>query len=143
MSYHTNYLVRCIQTLEASLTRLNEVDSASVDYEIYRNSAVKGFELTLETAAKLLRKSIKPYFSSAKAVDQLYFKDVFRFAAKHGLLNTDEVERWFLYRDNRNNTAHDYGEQFAQETLILLPQFLIDAYSLKNNLDEAATRSAQ
>ena len=92
-----------------------------MDYEIFRNSAVKSFELTLETAGKLLKKSIKPYFPTNKAVDKLLFKEVFRYAAKHGLIHVDDVERWFEYRDNRNNTAHDYGEQFAQETLRLLP----------------------
>ncbi|MEN8219100.1 MAG: hypothetical protein ABFS56_22570 [Pseudomonadota bacterium] len=33
----------------------------------------------------------------------------------------DTCERWFEYRDNRNNTAHDYGEHFAESTLKLFP----------------------
>ena len=32
----------------------------------------------------------------------------------HGLMETDAVERWLAYRDNRNDTAHDYGEDFAK-----------------------------
>jgi len=32
-------------------------------------------------------------------------------------MTLEEVERWFAYRDNRNDTAHDYGEGFANETL--------------------------
>ena len=141
MSFNTDYLTRCIETLEASLQRLNESASDELGYEIYRNAAVKGFELTLETVGKLLRRALRPYYSSNKKVDQLYFKDVFRAAAKHGILNPEEVERWFTYRDNRNDTAHDYGEHFAQQTLVLLPQFLQDAKQLKKSLDEAATRS--
>lgn len=47
-----------------------------------------------------------------------------RLAVMHELMTDDEVQRWFLYRDNRNNTAHDYGEQFASQTLILIPDFL-------------------
>lgn len=35
-----------------------------------------------------------------------------------------------IYRDNRNSTAHDYGEQFAEETVHLLPVFLQDAKSI-------------
>ena len=142
MAYNTDYLERCIQTLDESIKRLNRADKNSMDYEIFRNSAVKSFELTLETEGKLVKKSIKPYFATNKAVDKLFFKEVFRYAAKHGLINIDEVERWFEYRDNRNNTAHDYGEQFAKETLRLLPQFVIDAKNLKKNLDESATRSS-
>ena len=60
----------------------------------------------------------------------MYFKDIFRHAAKHSLITTDETERWFKYRDNRNNTAHDYGKGFAEETLNLLPQFIMDAKSI-------------
>ena len=41
-----------------------------------------------------------------------------------------EVERWFEYRDNRNDTAHDYGLVFAETTLKLLPTFLADAKAL-------------
>ena len=36
------------------------------------------------------------------------------------IMSIDAVERWFAYRDNRNNTAHDYGENFAKETLCLM-----------------------
>jgi hypothetical protein len=32
-----------------------------------------------------------------------------------------------MYRDNRNITAHDYGENFAEETLKLFPDFISDA----------------
>ncbi|MEO7119640.1 MAG: hypothetical protein ABIY62_01010 [Ginsengibacter sp.] len=42
----------------------------------------------------------------------------------------ETCERWLQYRDNRNSTAHDYGVNFAAETLILLPQFIADATSL-------------
>jgi len=46
----------------------------------------------------------------------------------------EEVERWFAYRDNRNSTAHDYGEGFAKETLVLLPGFIVDAKTLESIL---------
>jgi hypothetical protein len=32
-----------------------------------------------------------------------------------------------VYRDNRNSTEHDYGVNFAEETLVLLPDFIKDA----------------
>jgi len=141
MALQTTHLKRCIDTLESSISLLDQAEVGSIDYEIYRNASVKGFELTLETAGKLLRKSLKPFFPSGKAVDQLYFKDLFRHAAKHGLISLDEVERWLGYRDNRNSTAHDYGEGFAEETKKLLPGFIKDARSLLATLDHAATQS--
>ena len=46
------------------------------------------------------------------------------------------MERWFAYRDNRNNTAHDYGENFARETLRLIPDFIDDVTRLAAVLRE-------
>ena len=60
----------------------------------------------------------------------MFFKDIYRYCAQHGLISIDEVSRWLVYRDNRNNTAHDYGVDFANNTLLLLEQFIIDAKSL-------------
>lgn len=131
MPLNTDNLRRCIDTLDKSLARLNEAVPESVDFEIYRNAVVKGFELTLETSGKILRKALKAYGGSPKSVDELFYKDVLRHAGKHGLLSTDEIERWFIYRLNRNNTAHDYGEGFANETLKLMPGFLEDARRLE------------
>lgn len=131
---NTKHLERCIQTLEHSLKMLKQNEPGSIEYEIFRNATVKGFELTLETSGKLLRKALKPYFANSPAVDALTYKEVFRHASKHGLLRAEEVERWFNYRDNRNTTAHDYGESFAEETLTLLPDFIADARKLQEQI---------
>ncbi|MGH9900015.1 MAG: nucleotidyltransferase substrate binding protein, partial [Pyrinomonadaceae bacterium] len=136
MSLNTEHLARCILTLETSLSLLRQSEAGSIDYEIYRNAVVKSFELSLETAGKLLRKAIKAYTGTPRYVDGLTYKDVLRHGVKHGLLNTNAVERWFTYRDNRNSTAHDYGVAFAEETLALLPAFIADANSLKAILQE-------
>ncbi len=131
MTINTEHLERCIQTLERSYSLIKTVGEDTIDYEMYRNSLVKSFEMTLEQSGKLLKKRLTPFFASKKAVDALTFKDIFRNAVKHSLLSEDEVERWFQYRDNRNNTAHDYGQAFAEETLRLIENFLKDAHHLK------------
>ena len=126
----TEFLNRCIETLEKSYRLLLSFPKDTIDYEIYRNSLVKGFEMTLEQGGKLLRKKLKPFFASSKEVDKLNYKELFRYAFKHGLLEEDMVERWFKYRDNRNSTTHDYGEKFAEETLNLIEDFIKDAKKL-------------
>ena len=136
MNLNTDHYARCIQTLEASLTRLKQVEEENIEFEIFRNAVVKGFELTLEIAGKLLRKALKSYTGRPRDVDSLTYKDLLRHAAKHALMDTEMVERWFGYRDNRNNTAHDYGVGFAEETLNLLPMFVADAKTLEANLRE-------
>lgn len=135
MSINTEYLERCIETLEKSYTLIQTVEEDSIDYEMYRNSLVKSFEMTLEQSGKLLRKRITPFFSSKKKVDELTFKDLFRQAHKHSLISEDEVNRWFIYRDNRNNTAHDYGQAFAEQTIVLIDEFLKDVKSLKRVIE--------
>jgi nucleotidyltransferase substrate binding protein (TIGR01987 family) len=136
MNLRTEHLARCLQTLEKSLEQLKRAPEESIDYEIYRNAVVKGFELTLETAGKLLRRAIKTYIGNPRTVDELTYKEVLRHAGKHGLLEPAAVERWFEYRDNRNSTAHDYGQGFAEETLALMPDFLSDTRRLEATLSE-------
>ena len=132
---NTETLDRCIETLQKSYDSIKKSEEGSIDYEMYRNSLVKSFELTLEQAGKLLKKKITPFFATNKAVDSLYFKDIFRNALKYSILNKEEVERWFKYRDNRNNTSHDYGKKFAEETLSLVESFLIDVRNLKKVIE--------
>ena len=141
MSIHTTHLERSLQTLDASLKALQKAPADSIEFEIYRNAVIKGFELTLEVSGKLLRKALKTYNASAKEVDSLPYKECFRLAAKHGLFSTDLVERWFKYRDNRNSTSHDYGLAFAEETLALLPSFIADVHVIIERLNETFSQA--
>lgn len=137
LNISTEYLQKCIDTLEKSYIMLKDTREDTIEYEMYRNSLVKSFEMTLEQSGKLLRKKLCPYFSSKKAADMLTFKDIFRYAHKHSLLTSEETERWLKYRDNRNSTAHDYGQKLAEETLALIEDFLSDVKNLKKVIDNA------
>ncbi len=138
MAINTEHLQRCILTLELSLSKLKDADKESIDYEVFRNAVIKGYELSLEFTGKLLKKAITPYFASHKAADTLTFKDIFRHAAKHDFLTPTEVKNWFEYRDNRNSTAHDYGEIFAEETLKLIYRFLNDVKKLEQTIQNVS-----
>ena len=134
---NTEYLQKCIATLNKSYEMLLQTQEGTIDYELYRNSLVKSFEMTLEQSGKLLKKILNPYFASKRAVDSLSFKDLFRQAHKHSLITEEETLRWMKYRDNRNSTAHDYGQAFAEETLTLIKDFLKDVENLKKVVDNA------
>ncbi len=136
MNLNTDHLKRCIQTLRSSLVFFEQAAPESIDQEIYRNAIVKGYELTQETSFKLLKKALRDYGHGAKKLDTTPIKEVLRLSATHGLMTLEEVERWFAYRDNRNNTAHDYGEGFAKETLNLIPGFITDVTRLETVLRE-------
>lgn len=127
---NTEYLTRCLETLKRAYELIIVSEIGTIEYEMYRNSLVKGFEMTIEQSGKLLKKRLTPYLSSKKAVDALTFKDLFRYANKYSLLSQEEVERWFIYRDNRNTTAHDYGQAFAEKTITLIDGFIKDVENL-------------
>lgn len=134
MDISYEYLDKCIATLNRAYSFLLIADPNEIEFELYRSACIKEFEIILEQSGKLLRKRLRSYLHSIKAADKLIFKDVFRHAALRGLLTDEEVERWLNYRDNRNNTAHDYGVNFAEETIVLLPQFIEDATNLASLL---------
>lgn len=113
-----------------ALDEIANLTDDKVMYEIYRAACVKEFELVLEQSGKLLRKYLAGFYANHGEVDRLRFKDVFRQANRHCLLDCETVERWLAYRDHRNITAHDYGVQLTEATLSLLPQFTKDALFL-------------
>lgn len=132
MSLNVEHLRRTADTLEQAIIKLGEVQPGRdvVLYDLYRNAAIKSFELSLETTGKLLRKALRLYGGSPREVDRLVFNDVLRHAGQRGLLDMPGVERWLAYRANRNTTAHDYGAGFANETLKILPAYLDDVRAL-------------
>ena len=138
-----NQLRRCVKTLDSSLTFYQNAEPDSIEQEVFRNAIIKGYELTQETAFKLLKKALKAYGHGGKKLEATPLKDVLRLAAVHDLLTLPEVERWFSYRDNRNNTAYDYGEQFANDTLTLIPAFLQDIATLADVLDRKLGKEAE
>lgn len=127
---NVDQLRRCMKTLDSSLAFYQQAENGSIEQEVFRNAIIKGYELAQETAFKLLKKALKAFGHGGKKLEATPVKDILRLAAVHGLLTLPEVERWFAYRDNRNNTAHDYGEQFANDTLGLIAPFLSDIATL-------------
>ena len=142
MTIDTTFFSRCIQTLDKANSKVTQHEESTIEYEMYRSACVKEFEIILEQSGKLLRKCLKDFVHSPKAIDRLVFKEVFRQAAHHGLLTLEQCERWLEYRDNRNNTAHDYGKKFAEYTLKLLPEFIEDATALEKSVRKHAKKVA-
>lgn len=133
---NTDHLSRCRQTLESSLVMYQRAAAGSIDQEVFRNAIVKGYELAQETAFKLLKKALKVYGHGGKKLESTPVKEILRLAAVHDLMSLEAVKRWFVYRDNRNNTAHDYGAAFAEQTLVLMPDFLADVARLAETLEK-------
>lgn len=139
MNIDTAFLRRRIRSLELALGEIGKhQEENDFLYDVFRAACVKEFELVLDQSGKLLRKRLAAFFASNRQADRLVFKDLFRHAAKHGLMDPDAVERWLQYRDNRNGTARNDGEDFADATLKLLPAFVVDAKALADTIEAAA-----
>ena len=107
-SINTEYLERCIMRLELALEHLGQHESGEFIYEVFRSACVKEFELIVEQCGSLLRRRLRPFFSSNRRADNLTYKDIFRYAAKHGLISIEQCERWFSYRDHRDLNGEQY-----------------------------------
>ena len=130
MKLNTEFLERCIRSLEAAMAGLEARESEDVMHDVMRAACVKEFELILEQSNVLLRKRLRVHFASNREADQLTFKDVYRHSARCGLITVAECERWMRYRDMRNKTAHEYGKAYAERAVEALPAFLDDARRL-------------
>ena len=88
---------------------LNKIESKrdDEDFSIYRDSAIKRFEYSLEVARKLMSKYIE--FVDRKINGQkLVLKKAFEF-------DLIENDIWFTMIDDRNMTTHEYSEEIAKE----------------------------
>lgn len=140
MTLDTDHLRTTLRALDAAVSLYQRalVDGDTTHQEIFRLAIVKGFELTQEVCFKLLRRRLRDFGHLSRKLEATPVKELLRLAAQHGLLTLDEVERWFGYRDNRNDTAHDYGEGFAHETLALMSGFVQDVRALEARLQADA-----
>ena len=136
MTVTTRFLRRCIGSLRFAFDELNQINSLDPRYDVYCAACVKEFELIVELSGKLLRKHLRPFFAHDRRPDRLVFKDVFRYAAKYSRSDTNACERWLLCRDLRNDSAHDYGEDFADAVLKVVPNFIADALSLASTIEK-------
>lgn len=133
---HTEHLENTVRALESAIALYEQATSQeeSTSQEVFRMAITKGFELAQEVTFKLLRRRLLDFGYSNGKLRETPIKDILRLAAHHGIMTVDEVERWFLYRDIRNETAHEYGMDFVEATIAVLRQFVEDAKKLIHRL---------
>ena len=93
MTVNTEFLIRCVNTLDSAFTQLRSRGQDDELYDIFRAASVKEFEIVLEQSGSLLKRRLRPYFASNRQADRLTFKDVFRHAVvKIAEVITDTLE---------------------------------------------------
>ena len=108
-----------------------EQNSKMKDY--IKDSCIKRFEYTYETAKKVMNKFLKKEYD--KTERELSINNIFR--EMYGLDLIKNFENWTDYREKRNFTSNEYDEKYTHTIVEIIPQFLDDVDYLINRLEGA------
>lgn len=97
-----------------------------------KDSCIKRFEYTYETAKKIMNKFLKKEYD--KSEKDLTINNIFREMYAIGII--ENFENWAEYRIRRNSTSHEYDNNITYPTINLIPEFIKDVEILINNLEK-------
>lgn len=100
--------------------------------EVIRAGVIQNFEFTYELCWKYIQRWLEINGGGSK-VDGFTRKELFRMAAERQLI--EDVEVWFDYAKARNETAHTYDADTAQDVYETALKFVLDARKLMNVLE--------
>lgn len=131
MNIDISNLKSALQTLITSMDTLEK--NKTCDFaDMLEDSCIKRFEYTLEIARKLMKRVLKKVYG--KLEEELTVNNTFRFMQGYKFIAN--WENWREYYEKRNNTAHEYNLEKSRKLIEIIPQFIIDAKTLANNLEE-------
>ena len=103
--------------------------------EYIKDSCVKRFEYTYETAKKIMNKFLKKEYD--KTEKDLTINNIFREMYSLDLIKS--FDNWAEYREKRNYTSHEYDDRYTYEILELTPHLIEDVDYLIHKLDGILT----
>lgn len=123
-------LKKAIKSLGRAIARTKKEPS---DEEL-RDAVIQRFEYTYELACKMMKRQIEQESPNPAEIDRMSFKDLLRTAAEKGIIS--DVERWIVYRDQRNITSHTYDEAEAKSVYKTALAFFKDAEDILLKLEK-------
>ena len=96
-----------------------------------KDSCIKRFEYTYETAKKIMNKFLKKEYD--KTEKDLSINNIFR--EMYGLNLIENFENWTEYRELRNLTSHEYNDNNTYKIIDVIPKFIKDVEFLIKNLN--------
>ena len=128
------YLERRVARLDLALAHIRQHEPGELIHEVYRSACIREFETIVRESVRLLRRHLRQYFGSNHRADSLTYRDVFRYAARHGVISIKECERWFGYRDHLERASYHMDEDFTETTLFMLKQLGDDVRNLSGRV---------
>lgn len=127
-------LKNSLSTLVESYSDLNkETDEKLKSY--IKDSCIKRFEYTYETAKKIMNKFLKKEYD--KTEQELSINNIFR--EMYGLGFIKNFENWTEYRLKRNITSHEYNLAKSDEIIAVISDFIKDINYLITSLEKVLT----
>ena len=137
MNLDLSSLRKAIESLEKTLkVAENKELAAGLDddaKDAIRAGGIQNFEFTYELCWKFMRRWLGINVGSTY-VDGVTRRELFRLSAENRLIS--DVEQWMEYHDARNETAHTYNEDTADDVFETSRIFLADAKKLLEALKE-------
>ena len=124
----TSFMESRLRIMDTAMEQMQDSTLGESICGLVQDVCTMEFERVLEQSGKLLRKRLAEYFASNRKADALTFRDCFRHAAKHGIIDCAACERWLQYRDNIPHPTQSTA--LSDKTLRLLAQFSTDAHAL-------------
>ena len=137
MALDLSSLEKAIDALQRSVNAAQtDPDSLNEDIrEAVRAGVIQNFEVAYELSWKFVQRWIRENRTPEDAEHPRTRKDLFRLAARYGLVG--DPEPWFVYGDARNLTSHTYNEARAVSVYETAKDFLGDAKYLLERLKAA------
>jgi len=135
MKLDLSSLRKAIESLEKTLKVADSSITAGLDNDTkdaIRAGAIQNFEFTYELCWKFMRRWLEGNLGSAY-VEGVTRRELFRLGAENRLLT--DVDQWMEYHDARNETAHTYDEDTAEDVFETAREFLGDAKKLLQALE--------
>lgn len=135
MQLDTSNLRKAIDTLERSLRVADEAAGSSDRdlMETVRAGVIQNFEMAYEQSWKFIQRWLRENQTPEDADYPRTRKELFRMAARHGLIN--DPLPWFSYGDARNLASHTYNTEQAVSVYNAVKRFLPDAKALLARLE--------
>ena len=137
MALDLSSLKEAVASLEKTLRAACSAEKMAVldkdQREAIKAGVIQNFEFTYEVCWKFIQRWLKENRSTAEATDPRTRKDLFRMAARDGLIRDPLV--WFEYGDAHNLTSHAYNRAKADIVFQAAVRFLPDAKYLLERLE--------
>jgi len=124
-------LGKAISQLKAGIQMMN----AEPQNTLLRDGVIQRFEFTYGLSHKMLQRFLALTAPNPEEFKEMSFPALIRSGSEKGLLFSG-WDKWFYFREARNLTSHTYDERKALEVIERVPEFLLEAEFLYEQLQQ-------